>query len=328
MTTWLLTGGAGYIGPHIARSFLASGRKVVILDDLRNGFVENVPDGVALIEATTLDGDAIEQALREYRVDGVVHLAALKAVGESVEHPLRYYRQNLDGMLTLLERMEAVGVRKMVFSSSAAVYGDVAVETVTEETPRMPTSPYGETKLLGEWMMKALHIAGKLDAVALRYFNVAGSGAPDLGDRGVNNLIPLVFRALDAGKAPLIFGADWPTHDGSCIRDYIHVVDLGEAHLAAAARLETVPEGESLMRTYNIGTGEGTSVIEVINAALRITGIHVEPEVVARRPGDPARVVADPSAANRELQWKAQLSLDEMVSSAWQSWNYQRSAKS
>lgn len=324
MTTWLLTGGAGYIGPHIARSFLASGRNIVVLDDLRNGFAENVPDGVRLVEASTRDGDIVEKTLRDFGVDGVVHLAALKAVGESVQHPLHYYRENLDGMLTLLERMEAVGVRKMVFSSSAAVYGDVAVETVTEETPRVPTSPYGETKLLGEWMMKALHIAGHLDAVALRYFNVAGSGAPELGDRGVNNLIPLVFRALEAGKAPLIFGADWPTHDGSCIRDYIHVVDLGEAHLAAAAKLESLPAGESLLRTYNIGTGEGTSVIEVINAALRITGIAIEPEVVGRRAGDPARVVADPSAAHRDLNWKAKLSLDDMVSSAWASWIHQR----
>ncbi len=327
MTTWLLTGGAGYIGPHIARSFLASGRNIVVLDDLRNGFVENVPEGVTLVQATTRDGDAVEKTLRDFGVDGVVHLAALKAVGESVEHPLRYYRENLDGMLTLLERMESVGVRKMVFSSSAAVYGDVAVETVTEETPRVPTSPYGETKLLGEWMMKALHIAGQLDAVALRYFNVGGSGAPELGDRGVNNLIPLVFRALEAGKAPLIFGADWPTHDGSCIRDYIHVVDLGEAHLAAAAKLEGLPNGERLLRTYNIGTGEGTSVIEVINAALRITGIDIDPEVVARRAGDPARVVADPSAAHRDLNWKAERSLDDMVSSAWDSWQHQRATK-
>jgi UDP-glucose 4-epimerase len=323
MTTWLLTGGAGYIGPHIARSFLESGRNIVILDDLRNGFTENVPSGVSFINAPLSDASVVEAALRDHRVDGVVHLAALKAVGESVEKPLHYYRQNVDGMLTLLEQMDRVGVRKMVFSSSAAVYGEVAVETVTEETPRMPSSPYGETKLFGEWMMRSMHIAGKLDAIALRYFNVAGSGAPELGDRGVNNLIPLVFRALESGQAPKVFGGDWPTRDGSCIRDYIHVVDLADAHLAAAAKLETVTTGESLLRTYNIGSGDGTTVLEVIDAALRISGINIEPEIVPRRPGDPARIVADPAAAHRELGWRASHSLEDMVASAWSSWRHQ-----
>ncbi len=327
MTTWLLTGGAGYIGPHIARSFLDSGRDIVVFDDLRNGFAENVPDDVELVNSTLSNGDLVESTLRDHCITGVVHLAALKAVGESVELPLHYYRQNMDGMLTLMERMQKVGVRKMVFSSSAAVYGEVAVETVTEETPRMPTSPYGETKLFGEWMMKAMHIAGHLDAVALRYFNVAGSGAPELGDRGVNNLIPMVFRALENGQAPKVFGGDWPTRDGSCIRDYIHVVDLADAHLAAAEKLETLPVGESLLRTYNIGSGEGTTVLEVIEAALRVSGIPIEPEVVPRRPGDTARIVADPAAAARELGWTAKHSLEDMVTSAWASWRYQHDNK-
>jgi UDP-glucose 4-epimerase len=322
MTSWLLTGGAGYIGPHIARSFLESGRNIVILDDLRNGFAENVPAGVTLVNSTLSNGDVVEATLRDHNVTGVVHLAALKAVGESVELPLHYYRENVDGMLTLLERMQKVGVRKMVFSSSAAVYGEVAVEVVTEETPRMPSSPYGETKLFGEWMMKAMHVAGHLDAVALRYFNVAGSGAPELGDRGVNNLIPLVFRALENGQAPKVFGGDWPTRDGSCIRDYIHVVDLADAHLAAATKLENLAQGEGLLRTYNIGSGDGTTVLEVINAALRVSGIQIEPIVVPRRPGDPARIVADPAAAQRDLGWTAKHTLDDMVTSAWASWRY------
>jgi UDP-glucose 4-epimerase len=322
MTTWLLTGGAGYIGPHIARSFLDSGRTVVILDDLRNGFAENVPAGVKLVNTTLSNGDVVESTLRDNNVTGVVHLAALKAVGESVEMPLHYYRENVDGMLTLMERMQKTGVRKMVFSSSAAVYGEVAVETVTEETPRMPSSPYGETKLFGEWMMKAMYVAGHLDAVALRYFNVAGSGAPELGDRGVNNLIPLVFRALENGEPPKVFGGDWSTRDGSCVRDYIHVVDLADAHLAAAAKLEGLAATESLLRTYNIGSGEGTTVLEVIEAALRISGIPIEPIVVPRRPGDTAQIVADPAAAARELGWTAKHSLEDMVTSAWASWRY------
>ena len=296
----------------------------MVLDHLGNGFEENVPDGVTLVRASISDGDIVEQTLRDHRIDGVVHLAALKAVGESVEQPLRYYRENVDGMLTLLERMQRVGVRKMVFSSSAAVYGDVAVETVTEETPRQPTSPYGESKLIGEWMMKAMHIAGHLDSVALRYFNVAGSGAPELGDRGVNNLIPMVFSALDKSETPQVFGGDWNTRDGSCIRDYIHVVDLADAHLAAAAKLEAVPPGESLLRTYNIGTGTGSTVFEVMEAVRQVTGVAFEPDVVARRAGDPGRIVADPQAAARELNWRAQHDLNDMVASAWASWLYHR----
>lgn len=326
VTTWLLTGGAGYIGPHIARSFLASGRKIVVVDNLDNGFAENVPSDVPFVEANLRDGDTLEGVLRDHRVDGVVHLAALKAVGDSVEEPLRYYRENLDGMLTLLERMKLVGVRKLVFSSSAAVYGDVAVETVTEETPRQPTSPYGDTKLIGEWFMKAMHVAGDLDAVALRYFNVAGSGAPELGDRGVNNLVPMVFGALEAGGLPKVFGGDWPTRDGSAIRDYIHVVDLAEAHLAAAERLDALPLGESFLRTYNVGTGEGSTVLEVMDAARRATGISFEPDIVARRAGDPGRIVADPSAARRDLGWSAKYNVDDMVSSAWASWRHQRAS--
>jgi UDP-glucose 4-epimerase len=320
VTTWLLTGGAGYIGPHIARSFLASGRNVIIIDDLGNGYIENVPEGVTFVQANLREGDIVEQALREHNVTGVVHLAALKAVGESVEQPLRYYRENVDGMLTLLERMQATGVRKMVFSSSAAVYGEVAVETITEETRQQPASPYGETKLIGEWMMKALHNAGHLDAIALRYFNVAGSGAPELGDRGVNNLIPMVFRALDHGDVPEVFGGDWPTRDGSCIRDYIHVVDLAEAHLAAATRLEGLGSSDSLLRSYNVGTGTGSTVFEVIDAVRRATHREFEPVIVERRAGDPARVVADAGAAKRELHWEARLTIDDMVQSAWESW--------
>jgi UDP-glucose 4-epimerase len=323
VTTWLLTGGAGYIGPHIARSFLASGRNVVIIDDLGNGFIENIPEGVTFVQANVREGDLLEQVLRDHQVTGVVHLAALKAVGESVEQPLRYYRENVDSTLTLLERMHAVGVRNMVFSSSAAVYGEVAVETITEETRQQPTSPYGETKLFGEWMMKALHVAGHLNAIALRYFNVAGSGAAELGDRGINNLIPMVFRALEHGETPQVFGGDWPTRDGSAIRDYIHVVDLAEAHLAAAQRLESLAPNETMLRSLNIGTGAGTTVLEVIDAVRRVTGQDFEPAIVARRAGDPARVVADSGAAQRDLSWVAKFTIEDMVASAWESWRHQ-----
>lgn len=324
--TWLLTGGAGYIGAHIVRELQAIGRDVVVVDDLTGGFIENLPTGVPLVQANVLDTNVLEATMREHGVVGVIHLAAKKAVGESVERPLWYYEQNVTAMCHLLEAMDRVGVKRLVFSSSAATYGDVQVETVTEETPTQPTSPYGETKLIGEWLMKDQSRAVGMSYVSLRYFNVAGAGAPELGDRGVNNLIPLVFRALSNGKRPQVFGADWPTRDGSCIRDYIHVVDLARAHAAAVAVLDNAAEsGEVIGRTYNVGTGTGSTVLEVIDIAREVSGIDLEPEIVSRRPGDPARIVADASAAERDLKWSATHSLHDMVSSAWASWQHQRS---
>lgn len=318
--TWLLTGGAGYIGPHIISSFRASGREVVVVDNLSNGFEDNVPDGVPFIRAELSDAETLRHVLHDHHVTGVVHLAALKAAGESVDQPLTYYRQNLVSMLVLLEEVVAAGVRHLVFSSSAATYGETRVELLNEETPTVPSNPYGETKLIGEWMLRDVHRSAPLDFIALRYFNVAGAGAPTMGDRGVNNLIPMVFRALSQGRAPQVFGADYDTRDGSCIRDYIHVADLADAHLAAATRLEALGPNERLASTYNVGRGNGATVFEVMDAVRRISGIEFEPDVVPRRPGDPARVVADPSTIQRELGWSATRDLDDMVRSAWESW--------
>ena len=320
--TWLLTGGAGYIGAHIVRSLLDIGKDVVVLDDLSNGFRDNVPAGVALVEANVLDRAAMESALREHHVVGVIHLAAKKAVGESVERPLWYYEQNVIGTYTLLDVMAAAGVNRLVFSSSAAVYGETGVETVNEETPTVPTSPYGETKLIGEWMIRDQAKATDLSYVNLRYFNVAGAGAPALGDKGVNNLIPLVFRALSAGVAPSVFGADYPTRDGSCIRDYIHVQDLADAHAAAVGFLDDAAAAGSppSTRVYNVGTGTGTTVLEVIDAVREVTGIDFEAEVVARRPGDPARIVASADRIARDLHWKSKRDVHDMVASAWDAW--------
>lgn len=318
--TWLLTGGAGYIGPHIIRSFLAAGRDVVVLDNLSNGCADNVPAGVPLIRADLSDAGAVRSALVDHHVTGVVHLAALKAAGESVEQPLNYYRQNVMGMLVLLEEIVAAGVRNVVFSSSAATYGDTRVEFLSEETPTVPSNPYGETKLVGEWMLRDLHRAAPVDYIALRYFNVAGAGSPALGDRGVNNLIPMVFRALTIGVPPSVFGADYDTPDGSCIRDYIHVADLAAAHLAAADRLEHLGPHERLSAVYNVARGQGATVFEVMDAVRSVTGIEFEPDVVARRAGDPARVVADPSNIERDLGWRATHDLREMVATAWEGW--------
>nr|MCU0296818.1 UDP-glucose 4-epimerase GalE [Candidatus Nanopelagicales bacterium] len=235
MTTWLLSGGAGYIGAHVLRSLQASGRDVVVLDDLSTGLARKVPDGVPLIQANVADRAQVAAALRDHDVTGVVHLAAKKAVGESVERPEYYYRENVDGMLSLLEAMQEVGTRAFVYSSSAAVYGTPAQEFVTEDAPLAPESPYGQTKVVGEWMTRNAAVNHELSWTSLRYFNVAGAASPDLGDTSVFNLIPMVFRALSQGQRPQVFGDDYPTRDGSCIRDYIHVADLAEAHVVAAA---------------------------------------------------------------------------------------------
>ena len=321
--TWLLTGGAGYIGAHIVRSLRNIGRDVVVVDDLSGGFRENVPSDVPLVECNVLDQRRVEQALREHRVVGVIHLAAKKAVGESVDKPLWYYEQNVIGTHHLLSAMEAVGVERMVFSSSAAVYGEVAVASVNEEIPTVPTSPYGETKLIDEWMIKDQAVAGRLSYINLRYFNVAGAGAPELGDRGVNNLIPMVFRALTDGETPKVFGADYNTRDGSCVRDYIHVVDLADAHAAAVTRLDAAASAkEMVLREFNVGTGQGTTVLEIMDAVREVTGIDFEPEVVSRRPGDPASVVASSARINRELGWTAKYAVRDMVASAWDGWQH------
>ncbi|MGE3620890.1 MAG: UDP-glucose 4-epimerase GalE [Acidimicrobiia bacterium] len=314
--TWLLTGGAGYIGAHVARALLDAGRAVVVLDDLSTGAAERVPPGVALVAAPVQDADALAATLADHDVRGVIHLAAKKAVGESVERPVWYFRENVDGMLSLLEAMDRAGVDRLVLSSSAAVYGTPEGGDVDEDAPTRPESPYGRTKLACEWLAADVARARGLRHVDLRYFNVAGAGRPELGDTGVFNLIPLVLRALTTGRPPQVFGADYPTPDGTCIRDYIHVADLAEAHVAAVAALEA--DGPS--RTYNVGRGEGASVLEVIDAVRSVTGLDVAPEVVGRRAGDPARVVARADRIRAELGWTARHDLADMVASAWEAW--------
>ena len=312
--TWLLTGGAGYIGAHVLRSLQASGRKVVVLDDLSSGLARKVPVGVPLVQADICDRASVETALVEHGVTGVIHLAAKKAVGESVERPHHYYRQNVDGALALTEAMVDAGVSRLVYSSSAAVYGAVDVDLVLESTPTLPVSPYGETKLIGEWVGRDLATAAGLSVVALRYFNVAGAGADDLGDTSAFNIIPMVFRAHERGDRPQIFGDDYPTPDGTCVRDYIHVVDLADAHVAAAAGTEA---GEPGFTAYNIGRGVGSSVREVLDSVGRALGEELAVDVVERRPGDPARLVASAELASTGLGWTAARDLDSMTSSAW-----------
>ncbi|MGW7065708.1 UDP-glucose 4-epimerase GalE [Streptomyces sp. NPDC054855] len=316
--TWLITGGAGYIGAHVARAMTDAGERAVVYDDLSTGLAERVPEDVPLVTGSTLDADLLARTLREHSVTGVVHLAAKKQVGESVEQPLRYYHENVEGLRVLLSAVTEAGVASFVLSSSAAVYGMPDVDLVTEETPCLPMSPYGETKLAGEWLVRATGRAHGLSTASLRYFNVAGAASPALADTGVYNLVPMVFEKLTAGAAPRVFGADYPTPDGTCVRDYIHVADLAEAHVATARKLAAAPGGTDL--TLNIGRGEGVSVLEMATLINEVTGYDLPPTVGPRRPGDPARVVASADRIAAELGWSAKRDVREMVASAWAGW--------
>jgi len=315
--TWLLTGGAGYIGAHVTRSLLASGREVVVLDDLSAGLARKVPEGVPLEQVDVCDRAAVVEVLRRHEVSGVVHLAAKKAVGESVERPHFYYRQNVEGAMALTEAMADVGVRRFVYSSSASVYGPTDAALVSEDTDTLPISPYGQTKLIGEWIGADLAVAEGFSVVALRYFNVAGAAADELGDVGAFNLIPMVLRAHTDGRRPMVFGDDYSTPDGTCVRDYIHISDLAAGHVAAAIRTEADEPG---FAAYNLGRGVGSSVREVLDSVSTALGVTLDPEVVDRRPGDPPALVASAEKARAELGWVASLGLDEMCASAWSAW--------
>ncbi|MFI1033475.1 UDP-glucose 4-epimerase GalE [Streptomyces sp. NPDC020951] len=315
--TWLITGGAGYIGAHIARAMTEAGERAVVYDDLSTGIAERVPDDVPLVVGSTLDGERVARTLAEHSVTGVVHLAAKKQVGESVQKPLHYYRENMEGLRVLLEAVIAAGVPSFVFSSSAAVYGMPDVDLVAEDTPCVPMSPYGETKLAGEWLVRATGRATGLSTAALRYFNVAGAARADLADVGVSNLVPMIFERLTENAPPRIFGDDYPTPDGTCVRDYIHVVDLAEAHVATARALAARPGRELIL---NIGRGQGVSVREMIDRVNEVTGHDRPPTVTPRRPGDPARVVAAADRIAAELDWKATHDIQDMIASAWEGW--------
>ncbi|WP_081240971.1 UDP-glucose 4-epimerase GalE [Streptomyces viridosporus] len=320
--TWLITGGAGYIGAHVARAMTDAGERVVALDDLSAGSPARLAADVPLVRGSSLDGELLKRVLAEHGVTGVVHLAARKQVAESVAQPTRYYRENVGGLATLLDAVAEAGVAHFVFSSSAAVYGDPGVDLITEDTPCAPVNPYGETKLAGEWLVRAAGRAHGIATVCLRYFNVAGAAAPELADTGVFNIVPMVFDRLTRDEAPRIFGDDYPTPDGTCIRDYIHVADLADAHLAAARRLSDGDLTGDL--TVNIGRGEGVSVRELIAVVGEVTGDTRAPLVEGRRPGDAPRAVASASRAAEHLGWTARRSVHEMVDSAWRGWRLHR----
>jgi len=312
--SWLVTGGAGYIGSHVVRAFRAQGIETVVVDDLSSGRRGFVPAGVEFVQGTILDGSLLETAIERHGVQGVVHLAGYKYAGVSVQRPLHTYEQNVTGTATLLGAMEARGVDRIVFSSSAAVYGTPDTDLVTESTPKHPESPYGESKLVGEWLLADQAVAAGLRHTSLRYFNVVGSGTDEVFDPSPHNLFPLVFDALLEGRTPRINGTDYPTPDGTCVRDYIHVADLADAHVAAARRLDA---GEPIEPVYNLGSGDGVSVGEIMRAVADVTGIAFEPEIGPRRAGDPARIVASGELAARDLDWRMRHTLADMVESAW-----------
>ncbi|MFE9649655.1 UDP-glucose 4-epimerase GalE [Streptomyces sp. NPDC006365] len=321
--TWLITGGAGYIGAHVARIMADSGERVIALDDLSSGAPHRLPTDIPLIQGSSLDGELLKRTFAEHTVTGVVHLAARKQVGESMAQPTRYYQENVGGLATLLEAVAGAGIERFVFSSSAAVYGNPDVDLITEDSPCAPVNPYGETKLTGEWLVRAAGRAHGIATVCLRYFNVAGAAAPELADTGVFNVVPMVFDRLTRDEAPRIFGADYPTPDGTCVRDYIHVADLAEAHLAAARRLTAAGSEGDL--TVNIGRGEGVSVRELVTLIGEVTGDTRPALVEPRRQGDSPRAVASAALAAEELGWTARRGVREMVESAWRGWQLHHS---
>lgn len=312
--TWLVTGGAGYIGAHVVRAFNEAGMQAVVVDDLSSGHPSFVDADTPLVECSILDTAALRETLVNHEVTGVVHLAAFKYAGESVNRPLHTYTENVTGTISLLEAMKEAGVGNLVFSSSAATYGTPDVDLVTETTAVTPESPYGRSKLIGEWLLEDFARAHGLAHTSLRYFNVVGSGYPDIRDTSPHNLFPIVLDALVAGHTPKIFGDDYPTPDGTCVRDYIHVADLAHSHVVAARALS---EGKALEPVYNLGSGDGVSVREIMTAMSEVTGIEFTPETAPRRRGDPARIVASGEAAARDLEWVMRHSLNDMVASAW-----------
>lgn len=317
----LVTGGAGYVGGTVAELLLKNGHEVVVLDNLCHGHRSMVPKAAEFIEADLADRSRLEQIFATHIFDGVMHFAALIEAGESMKRPELYFRNNSAATLTLIETMLTNGVKKLVFSSTAAVYGEPESTPIHEDAPLRPTNAYGESKLLTEQMLTWMNRVHGFRYASLRYFNVAGA----IEGRGEahepeSHLIPLILDvALGKRKSIKVFGRDYPTPDGTCIRDYIHVQDLAQAHLLA---FQALNERDRLI--YNIGNGHGFSIREVIESARRVTGHPIPVEEAERRPGDPAVLIASSEKIERELGWKREFEkLDDIVASAWK-WHQQR----
>ncbi len=312
MSKVLVTGGAGYIGAHVAAELLKAGYSVRIYDDFSNGLHKRVDGSFRdVVEGDILDREKLIQAM--HGVDAVIHLAAKKAVEESVKNPLKYYENNVGGTLNLLAAMTVKGVKKIVFSSSAAVYSPNDKDAVEESDPTVPLSPYGATKLLSEELITTVGNAEQISHISLRYFNVVGAAIPAFGDNSKDNLVPKVFLALKNGKRPQIYGTDYPTPDGTCIRDYIHVQDLALAHVAALKKTES----SFVSSIYNVGSGNGYSVREMMNQISATLGKDINPEESPARAGDSPKLIASTAKIERELGWKPTATLKEMIDSSW-----------
>jgi UDP-glucose 4-epimerase len=308
----LVTGGAGYIGSIVASQLVSAGHEVVVLDDLSRGHAAAVPEGAELVPVSLMDPAALREPLEG--VDAVLHFAALALVAESVAHPERYWHNNVTGTLNLLDAMRAAGVGKLVFSSTCATYGEPETVPITEDEPTAPVNAYGASKLAVDLMLRDECRAHGLAAASLRYFNVAGaSGHQGEDHEPETHLIPLILQAAAGLREHIkVFGTDYPTRDGTAVRDYIHIEDLGEAHLLALDRLEP-----GTHRIFNLGSGDGYSVREVIEAARSVTGKPIEVSEEARRPGDPPELIASNARARAELGWAPRRGLEAMIADAW-----------
>jgi UDP-glucose 4-epimerase len=312
----LVTGGAGYIGSHTVRLLLDQGYDVAVVDDLSKGFKHNVPHG-RLFQVNLLHTAALTELIRQLRPEAVIHFAAFIAVGESMKDPGKYFENNVGGSLSLLKAMVTNGVRHLVFSSTAAVYGNPAGSPILETFPIQPVNAYGESKVMVETMLRWFDTIHGLTSVCLRYFNASGADPEGrLGEEHdpETHLIPLMLRAVQSGKPMTIFGDDYPTSDGTCIRDYIHVNDLAQAHILAVEHLL----GGGASEQFNVGTGTGRSVFEMVRAVEKVTGTPVPYVIGPRREGDPAELVASPEKLRTKLGWSPRYAeLETIVAHAW-----------
>ena len=306
----LVTGGAGYIGAHVSELLQENGYSVRIFDDFSNGLERRVKNFKDIFKGNVTDREAVVKSMEG--MDAVIHLAAKKAVGESVSNPLKYYTNNVGGTMNVLAAMSLKKVNKLVFSSSAAVYSPSEKDAIEESDPTDPLSPYGATKLLSEQLISKVGQAEGFSTISLRYFNVVGSKKVEFGDNSRDNLVPKVFAAFKEGKSPEIYGADYPTKDGTCIRDYIHVQDLAEAHLVALKQLDTKVDG-----VYNVGSGTGYSVKEIFDQLEESMAVKLNPVISARRPGDSPKLIASIKKIEKDLGWRPKATLKEMIDSAW-----------
>ncbi|WP_034671470.1 UDP-glucose 4-epimerase GalE [Ectobacillus panaciterrae] len=314
----LVAGGAGYIGSHTVKELLDQGHQVVVLDNLSTGHQESIDNRAVFVQGDLSNPADLDRLFGMHPIQAVMHFAASSLVGESVTNPLKYYKNNVAATLTLLEKMMEYKVDKFIFSSTAATYGIPETDMIVESTPTNPINPYGRSKLMIEHILKDFQDAYGLRYVVLRYFNAAGahiSGAIGEDHAPETHLIPLVLQHLLGKRETIsVFGTDYDTHDGTCIRDYIHITDLAQAHILA---LQSLQNGTKKSETYNLGNGKGFSVKEVIEMCEKVTGKKASIVHTERRTGDPAMLVASSQKIYAELGWKAQYSLEEMIETAW-----------